>query len=142
MDLISKYDKQNQFDVLINTFKQIEYAWSNEIDLSGINAEKIDKIVVTGLGGSAIGGDLLQNFLIGEIDIPFFVNRNYGLPSFVDDNTLLIASSYSGNTEETLSSLDSALQHGCQIITVSTGGEVERTASDRRAAGRWGRVAG
>jgi glucose/mannose-6-phosphate isomerase len=128
MNLISKYDRQNQFEVLVNTFNQIDYAWSNEIDLSRIDAEKIDKIVVSGLGGSAIGGELLQNFLIGELDKPFIVNRNYGLPAFADENTLVIASSYSGNTEETLSSLESALQRGCQIITVSTGGEVERTA--------------
>ena len=63
MEIFSKYDKQNQFDILVNTFKQIEYAWSNEIDLDAIDRSRIDKIIVTGLGGSAIGGDLFQNFL-------------------------------------------------------------------------------
>ena len=66
---------------------------------------KPDKIVVTGLGGSAIGGDLLRTYLLGDLNIPVVVNRHYNLPAFVGKNTLLLAVSYSGNTEETLSAV-------------------------------------
>jgi glucose/mannose-6-phosphate isomerase len=67
------------------------------------SAKKINKIVLTGLGGSAIAGDLLRSYLSDEIKVPIIVNRDYFLPKFVDDKTLLVVSSYSGNTEETIS---------------------------------------
>ncbi|HSP86968.1 MAG TPA: hypothetical protein VLN45_02455 [Ignavibacteriaceae bacterium] len=109
-ELVQKYDPSNQFEVLKNTYKQIEFAWNNEIDLSSIKKKGIESVVVTGLGGSAMSGDLFVNFFKEELDIPFFVNRSYTLPKFVNKNTLLVVSSYSGNTEETISVFTSALK--------------------------------
>jgi glucose/mannose-6-phosphate isomerase len=63
----------------------------------------IQNIVLTGLGGSAIGGDLLRSYLAEELKVPFMVNRSHVLPEFVGQNTFVIVSSYSGNTEETIS---------------------------------------
>jgi len=80
------------------------------------------------LGGSAIGGDLLRSYLAGEIKIPLLVNRHYALPEFVGKNTLVIVSSYSGNTEETISSHKDAIKRKARVLCISTGGEVARAA--------------
>src|SRR5687768_6587040 len=69
----------------------------------------ITNIVVTGLGGSGIGGDLVSEFIADEIRIPMAVNKDYFLPSYVNKNSLVIVSSYSGNTEETLNAFQIAL---------------------------------
>lgn len=129
LDYVNKYDPQNQFDVLINSYKQIEYAWSNKFDLTNVKTSGISNIVISGLGGSAISADLIKNFLGSELKLPVIVNRNYSLPKFVDKNTLFVASSYSGNTEETISSLNQAIDLGCKIVCITTGGEVESIAT-------------
>lgn len=129
-EFIQKYDTQNQFEVLQNTYKQIEYAINNSYPEFGFDKEAINKIIVTGLGGSAISGDLLKNFLKDELTVPVQINRNYFLPSFSDEKTLLIASSYSGNTEETISSFNDGLKRKCKIICLSTGGKLEKLAAD------------
>jgi glucose/mannose-6-phosphate isomerase len=82
------------------------------------------------MGGSAISADLLSCYLDDELDIPFSSCRDYLLPKFADENSLVIASSYSGNTEETISCLKDALKRGCKIIIVSTEGEVKKIASE------------
>jgi len=127
----AKYDPQNQFDVLINTYKQVEFAWSNKFIIDGINSSELLNIVISGLGGSAISADLIKNFLSDEVSIPIVVNRNYNLPKFASKNTLFIASSYSGNTEETISSLKQAIEAGCKIVCITTGGEVEAIAKSK-----------
>lgn len=127
---ISDYDPQNQFGVLINYFQQIEFALSNHYPELEFSSNQIKNIVITGLGGSAIAGDLLKNFLKDDLIIPLHVNRGYHLPKFVDINTLVICSSYSGNTEETLSACKEALEKNCKIICVSTGGELSKIANE------------
>ena len=124
-DYVKKFDPQNQFDVLINSYQQIDFAWNNEIQIKGINTSEISNIIISGLGGSAISADLIKNFLADELTIPLVVNRNYNLPKFAGKNTLFIASSYSGNTEETISALRQAIKLGCKVISTTTGGEVE-----------------
>lgn len=124
-EMIKKHDQENQFKVLIESYQQVEYAWNNNIDVSSIDTSKIKNIVLTGLGGSAIGGDLLQNFLRNELKYPYVVNRNYELPPYANENTLVIASSYSGNTEETLSAADEAIKLKCQVACITTGGKLE-----------------
>ncbi len=88
----------------------------------------VRNIVVTGMGGSAIGGDIARSFLASELLIPFQICRNYVLPEFVDDETLVIASSYSGNTEETLAAVDDALERSAMIVVLTTGGLLEEVA--------------
>lgn len=127
-EMVQAYDPQNQFEVLINTYKQVEFAWNNKFDLSSLRNKKFNNILVTGLGGSAISGDLMQNYLRDELTLPFVVNRNYSLPAFTDENTLLIVSSYSGNTEETISVFQQAVEKKCKIVCITTGGKVEAIA--------------
>jgi len=83
----------------------------------------INKIVVGGMGGSAISGDILKNYLEDEISIPIFVARRYKMPKFVDKKTLVFMISYSGNTEESLSMLEDAKKKGAQIVLLTSDGK-------------------
>ena len=83
---------------------------------------KIENVVVAGMGGSAIGGDVNRMLLRDELKVPIYVSRNYNVPAWANARTLVIASSYSGGTEETLSALADALTKGCQVCGVTTGG--------------------
>ena len=86
--------------------------------------ENIDHILIAGMGGSAIGGDVVSVLENESLKVPFQVVRGYTCPSWVNENTLVICSSYSGNTEETLSALDHALEKKAQICGITTGGEL------------------
>ena len=92
------------------------------------NIEKIQSIVVSGLGGSAIGGDLARTIAGRQLSKPLVVNRDYALPPFVDQTTLVFVCSYSGNTEETLSAYHQAIQAGASIICIASGGELAARA--------------
>jgi glucose/mannose-6-phosphate isomerase len=85
-------------------------------------------LVLTGLGGSAIGGDILRSYVSGEAGMPIFVNRNYTLPQFVDSDSLVVVSSYSGNTEETISAYKDARDKLARILVVTSGGEIQKLA--------------
>jgi glucose/mannose-6-phosphate isomerase len=79
-------------------------------------------LMISGLGGSAIGGDILRTYAFEAAALPVYVNRGYELPRFVDNNTLFIAVSYSGNTEETLTAYEQAKARGADILVISSGG--------------------
>lgn len=85
-------------------------------------------IMITGLGGSAIGGDLLRVYVAGKAGVPVVVNRDYILPQFVNNKTLVFAVSYSGNTEETLSAYLQAREKGAKIIALTSGGKLRERA--------------
>ena len=129
-DYVSKYDPENQFNVLVNSFEQIEFAWGNKINLKQLKVKSFSSIIVSGLGGSAISGDLLQNYLGNELKLPYSVNRNYSLPAYVNKDTLLIASSYSGNTEETIEVIKKGIKKKCSIIAITTGGTIGKIAKE------------
>jgi glucose/mannose-6-phosphate isomerase len=80
------------------------------------------------MGGSAIGGDIVRRFALSESKVPVRVHRDYGLPAFVDESTLVIASSYSGNTEETLSAFTEALGNGSGKLVIASGGKLKQLA--------------
>ncbi|MEW6446571.1 MAG: bifunctional phosphoglucose/phosphomannose isomerase [Bacillota bacterium] len=90
--------------------------------------QKVSAVVVTGLGGSAIGGDLLRVYCQEHLGVPVVVNRDYTLPAFVDGNTLVFSVSYSGNTEETLSAYQHARDKGSIIVTLTSGGKLKALA--------------
>ncbi len=89
---------------------------------------KLNKIIVAGMGGSAVGGDLLRLYM-HDSKIPVMTVRDYKLPDFVDENTLVFVVSYSGNTEETLSAYEDALRKKAKIIAVTSGGMLREKAS-------------
>lgn len=84
----------------------------------------IHNVVVTGLGGSGIGGTILTEVLMDSVKVPVLINKDYFLPAFVNENTLLIVSSYSGNTEETVQAMEQAMSKHAQIVCVTSGGKI------------------
>ena len=97
---------------------------------TSISAQSFKNIVVLGMGGSAIGGDLLSDYLADELSIPIVVIRGYDIPKFVDENSLVFAVSYSGNTEETLSALKRCLEAKARVIALTSGGKFAALARE------------
>jgi glucose/mannose-6-phosphate isomerase len=95
-----------------------------------ISGKECNGVIVLGMGGSAIGGDLVRSYLLSSLNVPFLVNRSYTLPSWANDKTLIIVSSYSGNTEETLSAFEQAVQKKLSILCVTTGGTLAKRAKE------------
>ena len=94
----------------------------------GWQAAEFNAVVVCGMGGSAIGGDLVRTFVEPESPVPVHVVRGYTLPAFVSGQTLVVVSSYSGGTEETLACYAEARQRGAAVLAVTSGGDVKATA--------------
>ncbi len=124
VDMIKSIDRQNMLALVGKLPDMMEEGWvlSDSLDIPKIG--KINNLVISGMGGSAISGDIISLVLRNKADFPVFVNRNYGCPKFVGAGTLFIAVSYSGNTEETLSAFKEAVQRGARVFAVSSGGEL------------------
>lgn len=126
------YDVNNMFDVLKNMDKQLAHAISMGNQLENFKFKhEIKEIIVLGMGGSAIGGDLLRSYLMSSPEtkhLRISVNRGYDIPEYADENTLIIASSYSGNTEETLSAFKQAIDKTRNIVVLASGGELAEIA--------------
>ncbi|MEX0812877.1 MAG: bifunctional phosphoglucose/phosphomannose isomerase [Chitinophagales bacterium] len=117
-------------DQLISDFTlQVKEALEIASKIKTTPAEnEIRNVVVSGLGGSGIGGNMAADLNADQLKVPFVVNKDYFLPSFVDQHTLFIASSYSGNTEETLNAFKLALEKGAKIVCISSGGKLVELA--------------
>ncbi len=89
-------------------------------------------VVVTGLGGSGIGGSIVQNYVFDKMKVPFIVNKGYSLPAFVNKHSLVIVCSYSGNTEETLAALHVAKKVNATIVCITSGGQVASYAEQKK----------
>ena len=87
-------------------------------------------VVICGMGGSGIGGSIVSKWLEDELSIPIYVSKDYSLPNFVNENSLVIGSSYSGDTEETLSSVELAIKKGAHIIGITSGGKMQRICNE------------
>jgi len=120
-------DKSNYLGVLEEFPEQCRNAckFAQGVKLSN----DADKIIVAGMGGSSIGGDLLKIFM-KDSQIPVFTVRDYTLPKFVNNKTLVIVVSYSGNTEETLSCYEEAISKGAQILAITSGGILAQKAKN------------
>lgn len=94
------------------------------------HSEEINKVFVAGLGGSGIGANFVASFIRNECPIPYTVGKGYFIPKYVDNNTLAIASSYSGNTEETLHSFEQMMKTGAKIVVISSGGKLIELAKE------------
>ena len=116
-------DASNMIKVLEGFSNQCKTAF--ELTKGMAVTGKVDKIVVAGMGGSAVGGDLLKSYM-HDSKIPVFVVKDYSLPGFVDENTLVFCVSYSGNTEETLSVFDAATKKKAKIVVITSGGDLGR----------------
>jgi glucose/mannose-6-phosphate isomerase len=84
----------------------------------------IHNVVIAGMGGSGIGGSLIKAFTNDEVKVPIDVSKSYDVPAYINQNTLFIACSFSGNTEETLASVEKAKQLGARIVAITSGGKM------------------
>lgn len=111
---------------------QCRQAWSQAAGLALPSAyREVDQIVVLGMGGSAMGGDLLRDAVAHECPLPLRVIRDYTLPADVGARTLVIGSSYSGETEETLAAFQEAARRGARLVAVTSGGRLQAEAQSR-----------
>lgn len=119
------YDKKNMFGIIFTFAEQLEEALriGKALNLKQ-SYTTVQNIVFTGMGGSAIAGDIVSLLCAPTARIPFVTSRTYTLPSWVNKNTLVICMSYSGNTEETLSSFADAQAKGAQILGITSGGNL------------------
>lgn len=121
----------NMFEMIKSFPNQIESQHKNLSDLEfDLNKYKnINNILIVGMGGSAISGDIISNLLREKLSLPITVVRGYTLPRWVDDKSLIILSSYSGNTEETLSVYDYSKARSSMLISVTTGGVLQEKSN-------------
>jgi glucose/mannose-6-phosphate isomerase len=125
-NLRARFDREGMIQVIdqfsVQCAEAIEQGERFEVPSLG----PIDKVIVCGMGGSAMAGEIARRFA----KVPVFVNRSYTLPAFADSHTLLAVISYSGNTAETLSSLSQGIERGAMTIAISSGGKLSQI-SDR-----------
>lgn len=124
-----QYDTSGMLGHLHGFPEQCQRAWEQVLDFD-IPREysRTNKVIIVGMGGSAIGAEVVRRLVLLESKVLVWVHRDYGLPLFVDENTLVIASSYSGNTEETLSSFGESLETSAKKLVVTGGGKLKSLA--------------
>jgi glucose/mannose-6-phosphate isomerase len=86
---------------------------------------QIKNVILSGIGGSGFGGEVIKRVFESELTVPFVINRTYTIPAFAGPETLVIISSYSGNTEETLEAFEHYLTKGCMVVAITSGGKVK-----------------
>ncbi len=129
LERISELDRLGLFGVLEKFPEQIEEVIEGlELNLLPFQPSEI---VVAGMGGSGIIGDLLKCFLANRIGIPIYVVKDYDLPHFVSKKTLLFVISYSGNTEETISVAEKGISKGAKVVAISSNGELANMCSGK-----------
>lgn len=92
----------------------------------------ISNVLICGLGGSGIGGSILSELVVGKANVPINVTKGYFIPAYVNENTLVIISSYSGNTEETLNCMELAIAKNAKIVGITSGGKVQEIANQKK----------
>ena len=121
-NILSQRDPDGALGLTAHAYEQI--SWEPQIHNGEHDGRELQQIVITGMGGSALAALLAHAWLKAELKLPFDVVRSYSLPNYVNEHTLVIASSYSGNTEETLSALEQAKSKGAQVAVIAAGGKL------------------
>ncbi|MCQ9207826.1 MAG: bifunctional phosphoglucose/phosphomannose isomerase [Omnitrophica bacterium] len=129
---IEATDQQNMRSVLADFPKHCQEAFQlgKKISLP-LDFAKVKNILFSGMGGSAIGAEIVSSYLRKEVKVPIGLNRDYSLPEFVNKETLAILISYSGNTEETLSAYEEAFEKRAKIVILTSGGKLADLAKKR-----------
>ena len=126
---LKKIDPSNMLDVIAHLPEAAEEALASAEKVS-LKFSPFRQLVVAGMGGSAVGGLLLRDWLKPTAHVPISVHRDYGIPAHVGKDTLLFVVSYSGGTEETLSAFDEGLHRGANTVVFTSGGELLRKAEE------------
>lgn len=123
---IQELDKSSVLESASLLPEQIEQTWEEvfKIDIPLTRLEKVKNIVVAGMGGSALGAAIIDSLSFEALDVPLEIIKGYHLPAYANENSLAIISSYSGNTEETISCCLEAMRRKCQIFAIATGGQL------------------
>ncbi|MCM8817951.1 MAG: bifunctional phosphoglucose/phosphomannose isomerase [Candidatus Omnitrophica bacterium] len=121
--LILKYDKNDMLSLLKDFPKHCSNGYNFKIPSIKKNFKKV---IFTGMGGSAISGDIIKTIIEETGNIPVFCIRDYSLPSFVDNESLVVVESYSGNTEETVNIYKLSRKKSSIMLCVSSNGEIEK----------------
>lgn len=125
---IHERDAQDALGIAEKQWQQLRHTYEF-MTLKGLDEAPIRNIVVGGMGGSALAGDIVRSAW-PKTTVPFEIVRNYEVPQYVDASTLFIASSYSGNTEETLTALGDAEDRGARIAVIASGGSLAARAQE------------
>lgn len=137
LEELFRFDEANMFDILLRTPQQLREAVLLQPELPLPDASvPLHHLVITGMGGSAVGGDLIAGLYGDLLDLPLIVNRDYRLPQFISAHSLVIACSYSGDTEETLAAVQQAADAGAPIVCIASGGKLAKKA----VKNEWGLV--
>lgn len=124
-DQFASIDVDDMLSHIANLPDQLLKAWNLGLSLQLPAMAPVKRIVISGMGGSAIGADLLASFLLDRVTVPVMVQRDYGLPAFAfGKDTLVVVSSHSGDTEECLSAFEAACRSNCQVMVITTGGRI------------------
>jgi glucose/mannose-6-phosphate isomerase len=126
--LLETFDKGRMLDSIVSMPKQIEEAVKSKLSLG----REVESVCICGMGGSAIGGDILADYAARSGEMPLVVVRGIELPRFVGKSTLAIMISYSGETWETLELFDGAVKRGAQVVSVTSGGELGRRSKKKK----------
>ena len=118
-----------QHEALKKFSSQIEFALSN-YSSHGLSATSFNNILIGGLGGSGIGGRIVKSLFVNEFPIPVESLADYSLPAYVNEKTLVILGSYSGNTEETLQMFEEAKAKNCTMLILTSGGKLKELAAE------------
>ena len=127
INLQKKYDTDKMANA-ISTFPSQIAEMLQKLENIELNNSysNLNQILILGMGGSAIGAELCQTLILEDCNTPIIINRNYNIPNWVDNKTLVIVSSYSGNTEETLEGFIECLNRKAKCIIISTGGQISK----------------
>ena len=128
---IQKVDHSGMLAKVQGMPSHFEDAWQNNQDVElPFSRDQIQNVTVAGMGGSAISGDVVRCLLQSQCPVPILVNRHYELGQYVNKHSLVFVSSYSGNTEETLSALAEARERGAKIVCITSNGRVMEQAKE------------
>ena len=125
--LAEELDASGMLGHLRNFPQDLARAWkaAEEWDLSAIENQQFSGVICLGMGGSASGGDFLASLSDADGCLPFVAHRGYDLPTWVSERWLVLSTSYSGNTEETIDATEAAISLGCSVVGMSSGGALQ-----------------
>jgi glucose/mannose-6-phosphate isomerase len=126
---IRRYDAHDMFGAIAKLPEQIRDGWQRSRNLAlPARHREVHSVLVLGMGGSAIAGDLVRAIFSDRLRVPIFSVRDYELPAFAGSDTLVVASSHSGSTEETISATATALERRCPVAVITSGGPLKDVA--------------
>jgi len=121
---LKKHDPDDVLGSIEALADQVRHAWHETQQISLTKIKNPQNVIVAGMGGSALGASVVKHLFKDELTVPFVINNDYDLPAFVDNQTLVILSSYSGNTEEVLECAKQAKAKKAMIVVICSGGKL------------------